>query len=178
MISKKDVPAILRSELPYLRKAFGVKRIALFGSFARGTGKKGSDVDLFVEFDKVPGFLFMDLVDYLEKRIGCRDDVLTPEGLKSIRIRRVAEDIRGGLCLREFISIWSDRPQFRPNIWFMRPNGRGWSGPTRRQILPRTAFSCSILAVHHPLPRWYCLDRPVFFLYRLFLVVGDYPPFF
>ncbi|RDV84201.1 nucleotidyltransferase family protein [Ammonifex thiophilus] len=34
--SREEVLRTLRAELPYLRERFGVKRLALYGSFARG----------------------------------------------------------------------------------------------------------------------------------------------
>ena len=33
-------------------RRYGVSRVGLFGSFARGEQEEGSDVDLLVEFDK------------------------------------------------------------------------------------------------------------------------------
>ncbi len=97
MPALKNISSVLRNELPYLRKVYGVKRIALFGSYARGTQKKGSDVDLFVELEKPLGLSFMDFSDHLEKRTGRKVDIITSEGLRSIRVKKVAEDIKRGL---------------------------------------------------------------------------------
>ena len=41
----------LRSEQPLLRQRFGVRRIGLFGSEARGTSHPESDLDVLVEFE-------------------------------------------------------------------------------------------------------------------------------
>ncbi|MCX6814991.1 MAG: nucleotidyltransferase family protein [Candidatus Aenigmarchaeota archaeon] len=46
---KKDNKEIRKKILPVLKR-YGVKRAAIFGSFARGENKKGSDIDLLVEF--------------------------------------------------------------------------------------------------------------------------------
>lgn len=40
---------------------------------------------------------FIDLSDYLEKSLGVRADILTPEGIKGIRIKQIAIGIRKSL---------------------------------------------------------------------------------
>jgi len=84
----------LRKQRGYLRENFGVKRIGLFGSFARGSSGRNSDVDMVVEFQEPIGLRFIDLAQYLEKLLGRKVDILTEEGIKSIRIKEVVEDIR------------------------------------------------------------------------------------
>ncbi|MFH1259929.1 MAG: nucleotidyltransferase family protein [Elusimicrobiota bacterium] len=93
MLTRENVLDILRAEFAFLKNNFTVKRIALFGSFAKNTQKENSDVDIFVEFEKPIGLKFIELVDYLEKILGRKTDVLTPAGVKAIRIKKVAEDI-------------------------------------------------------------------------------------
>ena len=43
--------AILARHKPELQKCFGVHRLALFGSRARGQAQPASDIDMLVEFD-------------------------------------------------------------------------------------------------------------------------------
>ncbi len=93
-MSKEDIVTILKKELPYLRNFFGVKRIGLFGSFAKGIQRDDSDVDIIVEFEKPIGLKFIELADHIEKILGKKVDILTPAGIKSIRIKKVAEDIK------------------------------------------------------------------------------------
>ena len=94
MLTKNKIIQVLRKEQPYLQKEFGVKRIAIFGSFARGRAHQKSDVDIFIEFNKSPGIRFFDLMDYLDKKLGRKTDVLTEKGLSSIRVKRVAQEIK------------------------------------------------------------------------------------
>ena len=94
MLTKKKVIEILRKELPYFVSRYGVKRIELFGSYAKGTQAEDSDVDVIVEFERPIGLKFVEFGDYLEKILGKKTDILTPAGIEGIRIRRVAEDIR------------------------------------------------------------------------------------
>jgi len=90
---ENEVMAIIKRELPYLMKNFGVKKIGLFGSFARGNPEADSDVDILVDFEKPIGLKFMDLADYLEQILGRKVDILTPEGIRSIRIKEIAQEI-------------------------------------------------------------------------------------
>ena len=94
MLTKNKVIRILKEEQPYLQKEFGVKKIAIFGSFAKGRVHLNSDVDIFIEFTKSPGMRFFDLMDYLDKKLGRKTDVLTQKGLSSMRIKRVANEIK------------------------------------------------------------------------------------
>lgn len=83
--------------MPYLSVEYGVARIGLFGSYAKGLPHGNSDIDLIIEFKKPIGLRFMELIDYLESLLGRRVDVLTPAGLAGIRIKRVAEDINASV---------------------------------------------------------------------------------
>ncbi|MBP6822363.1 MAG: nucleotidyltransferase family protein [Acidobacteria bacterium] len=64
-------------------KAFGVKRLGLFGSFVRNEPKPESDVDILIEF--APGQEtfrnFTELGFFLEDLFGRRVDLLTPKWL-------------------------------------------------------------------------------------------------
>jgi predicted nucleotidyltransferase len=79
-----------------LQERFGVKSLALFGSAARGEAGIASDVDLLVEFDRPVGLLeFIDLKDFLEKLLGRKVDLGTPQSLKPrLRERVLREAIR------------------------------------------------------------------------------------
>ena len=93
MKSRDDVIAILKKELPKLRKLYHVSRIALFGSYARGEQRRGSDIDLLVEFEEPVGFIeFMNLEFYLKKLLGVRVDLVTPDALKPITRPRILKE--------------------------------------------------------------------------------------
>lgn len=49
----------------------GVKRLALFGSVARGDARPDSDIDLVAEIDLTAGFSLLDLIG-LEQDLGDR----------------------------------------------------------------------------------------------------------
>jgi predicted nucleotidyltransferase len=96
-MTQRTMISTLNSSLPYLHEQFGVRKLALFGSFAAGTAGKKSDVDLVVEFDRPIGLEFMRLAGYLEKLLGRKVDMLTRDGLKGIRAKTAAANIRKGL---------------------------------------------------------------------------------
>ncbi len=47
-----DVISVLKLHEPILKKQFGVAKIGIFGSFARGEERPDSDVDVLVTFRK------------------------------------------------------------------------------------------------------------------------------
>lgn len=102
--SEKEIPPITgREELTRFLQAnkeelkkFGVKRIGFFGSFVRGEATDESDVDIVVEFERGKATFrnIAGLVDYLEDRLARPVDLLTPVGIKSIRIDGIRERVQ------------------------------------------------------------------------------------
>jgi uncharacterized protein len=57
-----EIRAELRAMLPELRARYPVAGLGVFGSYARGEQREGSDLDLLVDFDGPVGiFEFLDL---------------------------------------------------------------------------------------------------------------------
>ena len=76
-----DALKILKEHESEIKRRFGVKRIGIFGSHARGEEKETSDVDVLVEFE-VPSFdNFMELAFFLEELFGREVDLVTTRGL-------------------------------------------------------------------------------------------------
>lgn len=92
-MKREHALATLQAERDRLRRDYGVRSLALFGSVARDEATAGSDVDLLVEFDRPTGLLSMfALQDYLEQLLGCAVDLGTVDSLKPrIRGRVMAE---------------------------------------------------------------------------------------
>lgn len=98
---KKKAPSLTRARiLKTLRdhdetlNKYSVKRIGLFGSYARGKQRRGSDIDFLVEFEKPTYDNFYDLIVYLEKLFRRKVQVLTPSALETMRVKEVAQSIR------------------------------------------------------------------------------------
>jgi len=67
-------------------REFGVRRLDVFGSAARGSASASSDVDLLVEFtapDESPAKRFFGLLHGLEAVLGCDVDLLTTCSLRN-----------------------------------------------------------------------------------------------
>ncbi|MBD3261535.1 MAG: nucleotidyltransferase [Candidatus Altiarchaeales archaeon] len=94
MESKEEIICALKQQMPYLHQKYGVDKLALFGSFAKGNASRESDVDLVVEFNKTPGLRFMELAQHIEKTLGKKVDLLTPEGVRHIRVPKSRENIK------------------------------------------------------------------------------------
>lgn len=61
-----------------IAKAYGIERMSLFGSYARGEAKEDSDVDLYIERGKLKSLLqYFAFIDELETVLNCHVDVVT-----------------------------------------------------------------------------------------------------
>lgn len=91
---RKDLEKVLREHQASLR-ALGVKRLGVFGSFARGQQRKDSDVDLLVEFEDGAKTFdhFMDLALLLEDLLGCKVELVTPEALSPYIGPRILREV-------------------------------------------------------------------------------------
>ncbi|MBF0328585.1 MAG: nucleotidyltransferase domain-containing protein [Nitrospirae bacterium] len=87
--------------MPSLKNSYGVRKIILYGSFAKGTQRKKSDVDILVDLKKPIGFEFVSLADELEKILGRKVDLATynhyMSSFQNPRYKHIAEDIKGSL---------------------------------------------------------------------------------
>jgi predicted nucleotidyltransferase len=75
---------LLRQCKPELAARYGVTRLALFGSTARGAAREGSDVDVLVSFDG-PGTSarYFGVQLQLEDLLGCPVDLVTDKALRA-----------------------------------------------------------------------------------------------
>lgn len=72
-------------------RRLGVRRIALFGSAARGEASAASDLDFLVEFERKSFDTYMDLKFLLEDAFGRRVDLVLADSIKP----RLREAIAG-----------------------------------------------------------------------------------
>ena len=76
--------------------ALGARRIGVFGSFAHGEPRGGSDVDVYVEFDDAKRTYdnFFALHERLEKLFGRRVDLVTDRSLTETKARLILPTVR------------------------------------------------------------------------------------
>jgi predicted nucleotidyltransferase len=80
--SRQEVVERLQAALPTLRERYGVRRLALYGSFAHGRPHARSDVDLVAELERPLGWDFVAMAHFLEQLLGRRVDITTFECLQ------------------------------------------------------------------------------------------------
>lgn len=77
------IKKILEQQKPDLERRFHVKEIGVFGSYVRNEQKKRSDVDILVEYSKVPGFFeYLEMEEHLSEILGIKVDLVTKNALK------------------------------------------------------------------------------------------------
>jgi len=84
-MDQSEIKNIILSHL----KNYDVLKIGIFGSFARGDNKKGSDIDILVEFKESPSLLsLIKLENTLSEILGIKVDLVTTGALKNKRIKK------------------------------------------------------------------------------------------
>ena len=84
-----------REAILQIARRHGVGRIRVFGSYARGDARDGSDLDLLIDIEGPTTPWFPGgLVAELEALLGCRVDVVELEALRAeIRAQTLAEAV-------------------------------------------------------------------------------------
>jgi predicted nucleotidyltransferase len=92
-----EIEEIKKISIPIAQK-YGVKKLALFGSYARGEQKVKSDIDFLVEKGQIQGWEFFGFINNLEDNLGVPVDVFTYD---SIRESLIADALRDEVVLYE-----------------------------------------------------------------------------
>jgi len=96
-LNKEKILEILRKERSYLYEKYGIEKIAIYGSFAKGHPKNMSDVDILVKLKRPLGLEFVGLAYYLEEKLGREVDLATfksfQRSLKDPRYKHIAASI-------------------------------------------------------------------------------------
>ena len=71
----------MKFKIVKILKKRGVKKAGIFGSFARGDQKKGSDIDILIKPPKGMGFEFFGLELELEDKLGRKVDLVSYNGI-------------------------------------------------------------------------------------------------
>jgi predicted nucleotidyltransferase len=84
-ISADKIKIILKKHESELREKYGIKGIGVFGSYMRGEQKKGSDIDILVEFypdAEMDLITFVELEEHLSDLLGIKVDLVMKSALK------------------------------------------------------------------------------------------------
>ena len=82
-MDRTHIITTLTAHKPVLAQRFGVLKLALFGSVARGTARTDSDVDVLVDFGvAATPEAYFGVQFYLEDLLGCPVDLVTERALR------------------------------------------------------------------------------------------------
>jgi predicted nucleotidyltransferase len=76
------IKSILVQLKPELIQKYNISSIGLFGSIVRDDFTDKSDIDIIVDFSKPIGVEFIDLADYIEKKLQKPVDLVSKNGIK------------------------------------------------------------------------------------------------
>ena len=77
-----QVVPILQALKPYLYERWGITKLAIFGSVARGESKSDSDIDILFDYDRPLGLELVTLGDFLEEKLQNKVDLLSKKAIR------------------------------------------------------------------------------------------------
>jgi len=93
MSERDEILAVLRAELPGLRRHWPIRSLSLFGSVARGEAGPESDLDVLVEFEAAIGLSdFLAIEGRLSSLTGRRVELVSRKALKPHIGRRILRE--------------------------------------------------------------------------------------
>lgn len=92
MLSKNEILDFLKANKSTIQDRYKVKKIALFGSYAKDEATKDSDIDILV--DMVPSFdNFFDLKYFLEKNFNTSVDLGKEKNLRLLVKNQIKDEL-------------------------------------------------------------------------------------
>ncbi len=93
-MTNKDIIDFLTSHKQEMKEQYGVIRISLFGSYARGESLTDSDIDIAVELDMPDLFNLIGIKQTIEDEFGAKVDVIRlRDNMNSLLKSRIQRDI-------------------------------------------------------------------------------------
>jgi hypothetical protein len=90
----KEIINTLSELKPAIRERYNVKELGVFGSYARGQEKRGSDLDVLVSFEEPIGlFKFLEIEEYLSDKLDVKVDLVFKNALKPRIGKRILEQV-------------------------------------------------------------------------------------
>lgn len=87
MLNQKIQQQLINLLVPYRPE-----RVSIFGSYARGDNKQGSDLDVLIKFHEVVGLLeLVQIEQELSDKLGIKVDLVTEGSLKNPRLRHYVQ---------------------------------------------------------------------------------------
>jgi len=93
-MNKNQIVEFLKSHKEDMLRKYGVKKIGLFGSYARNEATENSDIDIVVEMDAHHIFRnFFALGQYLKDHLRKNVDLGTESSVKPIAAERIMKEV-------------------------------------------------------------------------------------
>ncbi len=93
-MKKEEIIDFLHSHKEEFAARFGVKKLALFGSYVRDEAKESSDIDIVVEIESANSFRsFFGFKYYLESIFGKKVDLGIESNLKPIVKEQIKDEM-------------------------------------------------------------------------------------
>jgi len=94
-MTKEKICEKIHEQIPLLREKYHVKKIGIFGSFVRGEQKKGSDLDILVEFETPIGFFdFVRLENLLSRTLHKKVDLVSKRAVKPAIKKEIFKEVQ------------------------------------------------------------------------------------
>lgn len=91
--AREEILSLLVKNKPELENRFKVRRLALFGSYARGDQRPDSDVDIMVDIDPSVGLEFVTLAEQIEKLLGLPVELISLRAIKPNKLEYIEQDL-------------------------------------------------------------------------------------
>jgi len=91
--TKDEILSLLVQNKAELENRFKVRRLALFGSYARVDQKPDSDVDILVDIDPSVGLEFVTLAEQIEQLLGLPVELISLRAIKPNKLKYIERDL-------------------------------------------------------------------------------------
>jgi len=91
--TREEILKLLSQKKYQLENRFKVRRMALFGSYARGDQKPESDVDILVDIDPSVGLEFVTLAEQIEQLLGLPVELVSMRAIKPNKLKYIEQDL-------------------------------------------------------------------------------------
>ena len=93
MATLQSIRKILQLHKSRLISTYGLKNIAIFGSYSRDQQNDASDLDILVEFSRPVGIEFIDLAEELEVLLNIKVDLVSRNGVRPEYLKQIESDL-------------------------------------------------------------------------------------
>jgi predicted nucleotidyltransferase len=91
--TREEILSLLTKNKSKLENKFKVRRMALFGSYARGEQQSDSDVDILVDIDPSVGLEFVILAEQIEQMLGLPVELVSRRAIKPNKLKYIEQDL-------------------------------------------------------------------------------------